>query len=284
MKYILFILCFFTVTVLPAQYYYNDIIGTRETGLLQQTYTAAQVRLVNAAGFDNKGTRATNFSEVHEVKENGRLIRVSAIRNMNKTVTLSRFDQQGRLISITDSASDVQGVTTYSYGDDGMLNKVENTVRDSSDAFDLTETHFWYYDEKGRPVKMWRVIKNAGALNNTDSLEVRFVNDEDGNTGEERTYRNGKETGYIYYYYDDQNRLLDVVRFNTRLKKLLPDIMFEYDDAGRIAQKTTTTSSAHLGYLIWRYIYNDKGLKTKEVLFNSDKEITGRIEYTYLFN
>lgn len=268
---------------LQAQYYYDDLVGTRETSRQMQTYQEQKVRMVTATGYDNKGVKATDFSEVQEIKDNGRLLRQSAIRNFTKTVTLSRFDEQGRVISITDSAADIQSITFYSYDAAGRVSKVENKVLDSANAFNHTETHWWYYNEKGLPVTMWRVISNTGAENSTDSLEVRFTTDEEGNTGEERTFRKGVETGYLYYYYDDQHRLLDMVRFNTRLKKLLPDIMFEYDENGRIVQKTTTTSSLHLGYLIWRYIYNEKGLKTKEVLFNSDKQITGRIEFAYTF-
>ncbi len=283
MKFLFVPLLLISSLSLHAQYYYDDLVGTRETSRLMQTYREQKVRMVTATGYDSKGVKATDFSEVQEIKENGRLLRQSAIRNFTKTVTLSRFDEQGRVISITDSAADIQSITFYSYDAAGRVSKVENKVLDSANAFNHTETHWWYYNEKGLPVTMWRVISNSGAETKTDSLEVRFTTDEEGNTGEERTFRKGVETGYLYYYYDDQHRLLDMVRFNTRLKKLLPDVMFEYDENNRIIQKTTTTSSLHLGYLIWRYIYNEKGLKTKEVLFNSDKQITGRIEFAYTF-
>ncbi|HPH32816.1 MAG TPA: hypothetical protein PLB49_13235 [Chitinophagaceae bacterium] len=283
MKFLLLPFLLISSLSLHAQYYYDDIVGTRETNRLMQTYLGQKVRMVTATGYDNKGVKATDFTEVQEIKENGRLLRLSAIRNFKKVVTLSRFDEQGRVISITDSAADIQSITLYNYDVAGRVSKVENKVLDSTNAFNHTETHWWYYNEKGLPVTMWRVISNNGAENSTDSLEIRFTTDEEGNTGEERTFRKGVETGYLYYYYDDQHRLLDIVRFNTRLKKLLPDVMFEYDENGRIVQKTTTTSSLHLGYLIWRYIYNENGLKTKEVLFNSDKQITGRIEFSYNF-
>jgi hypothetical protein len=36
-------------------------------------------------------------------------------------------------------------------------------------------------------------------------------------------------------------------------------------------------------YAIWRYIYNDKGLKTAEALFNTEQEMTGKIKYNYTF-
>jgi hypothetical protein len=59
--------------------------------------------------------------------------------------------------------------------------------------------------------------------------------------------------------------------------------MFEYDESGRVIQKMTVLSSNNPDYLIWRYLYNDKELKTKEALFNKQKEPTGRIEYAYTF-
>jgi hypothetical protein len=36
-------------------------------------------------------------------------------------------------------------------------------------------------------------------------------------------------------------------------------------------------------YLIWRYGYNEQGLKTKEVLYSKTKELKGKIEYSYSF-
>jgi hypothetical protein len=60
--------------------------------------------------------------------------------------------------------------------------------------------------------------------------------------------------------------------------------MFEYDDNNRLIQKITTTSNLNLGYLTWRYLYNEKGLKTKEALFNKEKQLQGRIDYSYISN
>jgi hypothetical protein len=60
--------------------------------------------------------------------------------------------------------------------------------------------------------------------------------------------------------------------------------MFEYDEQGHVLQKLTTLSNQNLGYLIWRYAFSDNGLKTKEALYNKDKVMTGKIEYTYTFS
>lgn len=270
-------------SAVSGQYYYNDIIGTQETNRQMQTYLANKVRTVAASGSDQRGMKATDFSEFHEVKENGKALKATSIINLNRSVIYSRFDEQNRVISMSDSSTEAKSNTVYEYDAAGKIIKVQNIVSDSANDFNQTETHLWIYNNTGKPEKMWRII--SGTSNNTaDSLEIRFVTDEQGNIGEERTFRKGRETGYLYYYYDEKNRLSDIVRYNNKVKKLLPDLMFEYDEQDRVVQKITTTSSLNLGYLIWRYIYNEKGLKTKEALFNKDKELTGKIDYNYTFN
>lgn len=264
--------------VIQAQYYYNDIVGTLEANRQMKTYLANKVKTVTATGYDQRGTKTTDFSEFQEVKENGMALKFSSVTNLNKTVIYSKFDILGRLVRLTDSSTAIESVTMYEYDGTGKITKVQNTTKDAANDFNQTEIHYWIYNTGGNPEKMWRVI------NNTDSLEIRFAPDEYGNSIDERTFRKGRETAAIYYYYDDKNRLSDIVRYNTKVQKLLPDMLFEYDDKDRVIQKITTTSSIKLGYLIWRYIFDEKGLKTKEALFNDDKQLTGKIEYSYTFS
>lgn len=263
-----------------AQYYYNDIISTQETNRLMKTYQVNKVKTVSATGYDKQGVKANDFSEFYEIKENGSVLKSSSFNNLNKTVIYSRFDTAGRVISMADSSTTTQSLTTYEYDAAGKIIKVQNVMTDPANDFNQTEMHQWIYTSSGKPQKMWRIISSTGGA---DSLEIRFIADDNGNTAEERTFRKGVETGYRYYYHDDKNRLTDIVRYNTKLKKLLPDVMFEYDDNDRVIQKITPTSSINLGYLIWRYIFDNKGLKTKEALFNDEKQMTGRIDYSYTF-
>lgn len=267
---------------LQAQYFYNDILGTQETNRLMKSYQLNKVKTVSATGYDKQGAKANDFSEFQELKENGMALKTSSFNGLNKSVTYARFDNQARIISSADSSTGIKSTTSYEYDMDGKIMKVQNITKDPANDFNQTETHQWIYNSSGKPEKMWRTI-STGIAGAADSLEIRFIIDEDGNAAEEKTFRKKRETGYWYYYYDDKNRLTDIVRFNTKLKKLLPDFMFEYDDNDRVIQKITTTSSRNLGYLIWRYIFDAKGLKTKEALFNDDKQITGKIEYSYVF-
>jgi YD repeat-containing protein len=278
MKTILLTIVLLYSFVLQAQYYYNDIIGTEQTNGQMKTYVANKVKTISASGFDQNGNPTADFSEVQEITENGKALKITTRNNSNNTIYYNRFDDNGRLISIADSSSAIQSITTYKYDAQGRIVIVQNTIKDSANDFNQVEMHQWIYNADGNPQKMWRTINNA------DSLEIRFTPDEDGNTGDEKTYRKGVETGVIYYYYDDKKRLSDIVRYNTMAKKLLPDVMFEYDDNDRVIQKITTTSSLNIGYLIWRYLFNENGLKTKEALFNKDKVLTGKIDYKYTFS
>jgi antitoxin component YwqK of YwqJK toxin-antitoxin module len=186
------------------------------------------------------------------------------------------FNDAGLLISTVDSAAGVRSVSTYSYDANGKIISISNsaTDADSTGDFSQTEVHNYVYKD-GKLHKMWRII------NGNDSLEVRFEVDEMGNVIEERRFKARVLSDPIYYYYDEKNRLTDIVRFNYKANRLLPDFLFEYDDSDRVIQKITTTSGGNLGYLTWRYLFNEKGLKTKEALFDKDKVLQGRIDYTY---
>lgn len=266
-----------------AQYYYNDIVVTGETNMLMQSFRTNKVRMVTAIGYDANGVRATDFAEVKEVKENGRALKVSSRSEGAYSALYNRFDEITRLISITDSSSSIISTTTYEYDAAGRISRIQNTLRDSANDFNQTEIHQWSYNASGKPERMWRTI-NGG-----DSLEVKFNPDENGNPGEEISYRGKIETDKVYYYFDEQGRLTDIVRYNKKVKKLLPDMIFTYDENGRVIQQIKSSDPDNLGkvtwfgYIIWRYIYDDKGLKTKEALFDKDKQMTGKIEYRYNF-
>ena len=268
----LFLLLFYFAA--NSQYYYKDIVAAADITRLMKTYTANDIKKITAKGITPEGGAASEFSEVGEI--NGTTLKVTT--NNNKAISTLKysFNDRGLLISSVDSAINVKSTSTYFYDANGKIISISNsaTDADSSGDFSQTEIHQYIYKD-GKLDKMWRII------NKTDSLEVRFVTDEHGNVIEERNFRRGVLADPVYYYYDDRNRLTDIVRFNYKANRLLPDYLFEYDDNDRVIQKITTTSGNNLGYLTWRYLFDEKGLKTKEALFNKDKQLQGRIDYSY---
>jgi hypothetical protein len=77
-----------------AQYYYNDIAATLETNRLMQTYLANKVRMVTATGIDANGVKATDFAEVHEIKDNGKTLKSSTRSGNSFSAYYNRFDEQ----------------------------------------------------------------------------------------------------------------------------------------------------------------------------------------------
>lgn len=276
MKKLIILFLLVKATHLEAQYFYNDIIGTGETTNLMKFYLENKIKKVTSNGFEAQGLPAKNYKEEQEVNETGMQLKISTFNDLRKSTITYSFDKSGRLIGSVDISNGIKSATDYTYNNEGKIILIINSIVDSLQDFNQTEIHQWLY-KNGSPEKMWRII------NKSDTLEVWFKPDENGNVIEEQNSKKGKGTDPIYYYYDEKNRLTDIVRFNNKVKKLLPDFLFEYDESNRVIQKITTTSNNNMGYLTWRYLYNEKGLKTKEALFNKEKKLQGRIEYTYIY-
>lgn len=262
---------------LHAQYYYKDIIGTRQINQTIKLYVDNKVLSAEAIGFDGDGVKNSDFSETHSLFPDFKLLKIAT---RNKTVITSeyyRFDANNLLINISDTSSSITSTTTYTYDEKNNPVLIKNRVADASDSIYANEVHQWFYNDQGKPTRMLKI------LNNNDTTEIRFTIDDKGNVIEELPFIKKTSGEKTYYYYDSKNRLTDIVRFNSKARRLLPDYMFEYTEKNQVSQKITTLSMMDLGYLIWRYVYDDRGLKTKEASFNKDKVMTGKIEYSYRF-
>lgn len=260
-----------------AQYYYKDIIGTRNINQMIKLYRDNKVALVEATGFDGDGVKSSDFSETHNFFPDRDLLKIATRNKTSIDNQYYRFDSRGLLSGISDTSSAGVSTTSYTYDDNGNPILIKNTVTDSEDSIYENEVHQWFYNSAGKPIRMLRIV------NNNDTTDIRCTLDDNGNVVEELPFIKKISREKIYYYYDDRNRLTDIVRFNVKAHRLLPDYMFEYSDKNQVIQKITTLSTIGMGYLIWRYAFDDRGLKTKEVTFNRDKAMTGKIEYNYRF-
>ena len=260
-----------------SQYYYTDLVDARLINERMKNLTAQKVKLVTATGYDAAGAKTSDFSERQEVDGEKKSINITSRNGQQVNRQYYQFDNDYRLTSVTDSSDGIKTVTSYAYDNNGNITSIKTAVKDSLQDFIETIEHQYQYNTVGKPERLLRI------LNGKDSSEYRFTLEEHKNVADEQLFRRGVGYDRVYYYYDDKNRLTDVVRYNKKAQKLLPTMMFEYDDTGRIIQKLTVVSADNPDYLIWRYLYDAKGLKTKEALFNKNKELTGRIEYTYAF-
>ncbi len=259
-----------------SQYYYKDIVGTREANDLIASYRKANLRSVEIISIEANGSPSKDFRIVQQFDLSQKVLRTQT-KNQAETSRLSTyFNEMNKVNKTVDSSGFLANTTIYTYSPNGILQSLSSIAVDTSRGLKESEEHVWQYNAEGKPEKMLRSINNAPAM------EITFEYDKDGNVAEEIWKKKGIEMDRIFYYYDDQNQLTDIVRFNKKAGRLLPDFMFEYSDNGQVIQKISVPVNS-VDYQIWRYQYNNQGLKIREVLFDRDKQIVGKIEYRYQF-
>ncbi len=283
MKILLFVICVCLATpTLFAQYYFTDIVANNQSAEQYKLLVAAKVKQVKAINYDARGETIEGFGIEQTIKNDGKKIVTKTSIPNSSTSILENTYTNGRLITSTNSNlqtfTTLSTTTTYSYNAKGGITSIVSASSDTAaSAGILAETHTWSYNEKGLPTLMYKVKGMK------DTLKVLFTYDEKGNVAEEKWTKNGgKITENYYYYYNDAGLLTDVVRFNYLARKLLPDFIYDYDTDGKVV-KMTQTIGGGTDYLIWKYTYNDKGLKETESCYNKQKQFQGKVMYEYSY-
>ena len=261
-----------------AQYYYKDIVGTKESSELIKSYMKNKVARVSLNSYDADNTKSDNLFVQQEFSPQNRVLKTTTATggdNGNSSILFTYADEQGNIVKTVDSSGIVVNTTTYNYDGSGNLNLV--TISSSDTTVSESEQHLWQW-ENGKPSKMLRI------RNKRDTTYVNFKLDDKGNVSEETATHKSVADRPYFYYYNENNQLTDVVRYNERAKQLLPEYMFEYSPSNQVIQKITVPTN-NSDYLIWRYQYNPQGLKVKEVVYSKHDKKTpmGKVEYQYSF-
>lgn len=256
-----------------AQYYYKDIVSNSQ--LLEEIARLKEqkFRTIKITSFEDDGKPSDGFLIEKNINRN--YTRVETFSRSNVTgasLFTSAFTKDGLLIQTVDSSDIAVNTSNYVYDDKGRVKSIQSHVHSSDDDFtnEITEDHNYEYDANGLLLKMVR-IKNG-----TDISTILFSPDENKNVSIEKDTKTGNT---YYYYYDSKNRLTDVVHLNPFNQKMLPDYVFEYNNAGQITQMTTTEEGGSY-YYIWKYTY-DNGLRIREKCFSKERRLMGTIEYEY---
>jgi hypothetical protein len=249
-----------------AQYYFNDILTTRQTNKQYKLLKDNSIQQVTAKSFEADGSLSEDFSLTQQLSQNSTVITTTSEHaSADKTISIAQYNNN-KIKKSTDSSDHIKSTTTYAYNNNDLLS-ITTVTEDVFMNNNSTEVH-------SVPVKML-LIKNS-----IDTTVVEFIKDSLGNIAEERWQKKGRTAETYFYYYNEKNNLTDIVRYNIRAKRLLPDFMFEYDEKGTLVQAIQVPQSS-ADYLIWRYVYEPGGLKLKELCFTKSRQPMGRIEYSY---
>lgn len=272
-KPIILILTIILYTATQAQYYYKDMVVLNQSARQWQSLKANKVKSVKLASFEADNQPSDDFSVEQSIRDNyGTIVTSSKTIQNGSSQFISSYDPNGQLIKTIDTSEDFSSTTSYQY----QSGKLSSIINNSSSAGQINteEVHQWFYDAGGKPSKMLRI------RNGSDTTTFTFVLDEKGNVVEEHGMRRGVKEPVVYYYYDDQNRLTDVVRFSVKARRLLPTNVFGYDEKGNLVAMLLVPEGTN-DYQRWYYDYDERGLKVKERLYDKQQRLIGKVEYSY---
>ena len=273
-KTFILVLSLFSIGLsLQAQYYYRDIISNKQLLAEMAIYKENKIRSIKIKSFEDDGTESDGFFCEKKISKDYRKTELFTRSNISGiSLFISLFNDKGQLLSTSDSSEIAVSVNKYSYDKDGRLSSILSIIKSSDDDFtnEIQEEHIYYYNSINLPEKMIRV------KNKYDSITIYFGLDENNNLGIEKDSKNGFK---YYYYYDNKNRITDIVHSNDATTKLLPDYLFEYNNAGQLVQMTNTEEGGS-NYFVWKYSY-DNGLRNREKCYSKERKLMGSIEYEY---
>ncbi len=274
MKNILFLLfiCLFGQFA-QAQFYYNDLLANRQTNRQYSLFIQQGIKKVTITSYDGNSPESAGFTAEQTLDAGKRILRTRTITSQQGDAQLEAFyNEKGWLIKTRDTAQNASSQSAYEYNAGGQLIRLETSSR--SDNITTTEVHQWNYNESGQPQSMLRI------RNNSDTTRVSFHFDEKGNLVEEKSIRSNLPAIIYYYYYDAKNRLTDIVRYNAKAQRLLPDYIFEYNENDQLKKMTLVPEGSN-AYEQWFYQYLPNGLRRMELVYNKEQQLMGKVEYQY---
>ncbi|HEV3221292.1 MAG TPA: hypothetical protein VGZ90_00365 [Puia sp.] len=256
-----------------SQYYYKDIVLTKQNqdnwkSLRNQKIKEVDIVSIDAndeptPGFICKQKISSDFSSISTFTKSA---------DISESTVTSYYDPSGHLIKTVDTSDTYKSTTEYGYNETGNISNLLNNSVETDNHIVATEKHLWIYE--GSILKQMIKIKGE-----TDSTIVFFEKDEKGNIIEEKPVRAGQKLPSTYYYYDNEGMLTDIVRYNKKAGRLLPDYIFEYN-SGHISSMLFVPSGS-TDYQKWKYTYNPNGLKESEICYDKKGQVVVKINYTY---
>lgn len=262
--------------LLQAQFYYNDLIQQQQHLNRHQQYREQKVlRIVATSRASDDMQDVTPLTVEQQYNNSYSQLKTQTSAVSGRSSIANYYNGQGQLYKTVDSSDNA--VTTYEYQYQG--NNLANITSSSVPLGEKTRTvevHHWSYDSLGKPMQMLRI------RNGSDSSFIRLSYDNSGNVSEEQVFKNGVAGEKVFYYYDEQHRITDIVRYQDKLGKLMPDFTFDFNPQGQLSQMMVVQNGG-TNYQTWRYSYNNRGLLTAEACYDRQKKLVGKVEYTYEF-
>jgi YD repeat-containing protein len=256
-----------------SQYYYKDIVLSRQNQENWKSLRDQKAREVNIVSIDANEEPTPGFTCTQKISPDFSSISTyTKSTDIPESTVTTYYNPAGRLIKTVDTSDSFKSTTEYYYNESGELSTLLNNSVETDNHIVATEKHLWLYE--GGSLKQMIKIKGE-----SDTTIVSLEKDEKGNIIEEKPVRAGQKLPSIYYYYDDQGKLTDIVRYNQKAGRLLPDYIFEYN-SGHISSMLFVPSGS-TDYQKWIYSYKPNGLKDSDICYDKKRQVVVKINYAY---
>lgn len=273
MKWPILFCTLFLGNSLCGQFYLNDILGLKISQEKYQLMRKNKIINITANSIEADGSNTKGFSLNQGLQIDGKKM-VTTIANIaSPTEKITNTYELSKLKRTIKNRSSIQTTTDYTYDEKGLLNKIISTTIDSIQKKPISETHLWQYQTNGIPISM---VKWGDGI---DTVKVAFFADSTGNIIEEYWYKKGKKIESYYYYYTN-NQLTDVVRFNAKANRLIPDFVYEYNQQNQLTSMIQVSFNGN-SVIHWTYTYHSNGLRETETARDKEKNIIAKITYSF---
>jgi hypothetical protein len=259
---------------IQAQYFYKDILKTKEINQEFASLKMSNTHLIKLKSFEDDDEPSEGFfceKKINKDFSKSEMVSKSFITEESLVSTF--YSEKNEIIKVITTTSAVTNSIQYEYGLNSRLTKLIMVTSSNLDSSKIEETREYFYSANNNVEKMIR--KKNGQLIAT----ITFQADENGNIIEEKVVGSPGDIDYLYYY-DTKNRLTDVVHYNTKAQKLLPDFIFDYNSKNQVKQMMSVDNNAS-NYLVWKYSYNEHNLPEIQKCYSKEKRLLGTIEFEY---
>jgi len=273
MKWTLLFCTLLIGNALLGQFYLNDIIGLKISQEKYQLMRKNKIKKITANSIEADGSSTKGFILTQELQTDGKKMITSIANAASPLEKITNTYELSKLKRTIVNKSSIETRTDYGYDEKGLLNKIISTTIDSVQKTPISETHIWYYQPNGVP---FRMIKSGDGI---DTVTVDFLTDSTGLIIEEYWFKRGKKIETYYYYYT-KNLLTDVVRFNIKANRLIPDYVYEYNQENQLTNMIQVSFNGS-AVVHWTYTYHSSGLRETETARDKEKKIIAKITYSF---
>lgn len=256
-----------------SQFYYSDILLNKQGNANHLNLKNNKVKKIVI----NNESKEDGVTIKQVFKDSWNTLITEAQLSIGISNTFTQYYENNLIVKKEEDIKNVNSTINYFYDGKGKLVQINSKSIDTSVNKSFEENHIFSYDNQGILDKMFKI------KNNSDTTFITFLKDEKNNVIEENWLFKNKLIETYYYYYNNQNLLTDIVKFNLKVNRMLPEFLFEYSINNALVQLTQIPFGSS-NYFIWKYTYNEKQLKEKEIGFNKQSEKIGEMFYNYEYD